>query len=144
MSGSSIAFTSHRKDMPENETATSASQKEGDYNSSELTMAVAITCVVLVAIDLRPAIVSIGPLLPAIWDKFTISNAQASLLTAIPALLMRLFTFPTPCLARRFGRDKVMLVALAILTFATLTRAFGDSVLTLRRNCGCGRGNCRC
>ncbi|WOS66155.1 MFS transporter [Sinorhizobium fredii] len=85
--------------------------KEEDRKSSEVTMAVAITCVVLVAIDLRPAIVSIGPLLPSIRDEFAISNAQASLLTAIPALLMGLFAFPTPWLARRFGRDKVMLTA---------------------------------
>ncbi len=59
--------------------------KEEDRKSSELTMAIAITCVVLVAIDLRPAIVSVGPLLPSIRDEFAISNAQASLLTAIPA-----------------------------------------------------------
>lgn len=105
--------------------------KEEDRKSSELTMAVAITCVVLVAIDLRPAIVSIGPLLPSIRDEFAISNAQASLLTAIPALLMGLFAFPTPWLARRFGRDKVMLVALATLTIATLARAFADNVTSL-------------
>ncbi|PDT50379.1 MFS transporter [Sinorhizobium fredii] len=94
-------------------------------------MAVAITCVVLVAIDLRPAIVSIGPLLPSIRDEFAISNAQASLLTAIPALLMGLFAFPTPWLARRFGRDKVMLAALATLTIAALARAFADNVTSL-------------
>ena len=105
--------------------------KEGDPKFSELTMSVAITCMVLVAIDLRPAIVSIGPLLPSIRDEFAISNAQASLLTAIPALLMGLFAFPTPWLARRFGRDKVMLVALATLAIATLARAFADNVTSL-------------
>lgn len=117
--------------MPESNPAASALQQEKDHKTAELTMAVAITCVVLVAIDLRPAIVSVGPLLPAIRNEFAISNAQASLLTAIPALLMGLFAFPTPWLASRFGRDKVMLSALIILTFATLVRAFSDSVTSL-------------
>ncbi|UWU24233.1 MFS transporter (plasmid) [Rhizobium sp. CB3171] len=115
----------------ENEMVISASLKEDDRRSAGLTAAVALTCVVLVAIDLRPAIVSIGPLLPSIRDEFAISNAQASLLTAIPAVLMGLLAFPTPWLARRFGRDKVMLVALAILTIATFARAFAGSVISL-------------
>lgn len=105
--------------------------KEEDRTSSQLTIAVAITCVVLVAIDLRPAIVSIGPLLPSIRDEFAISNAQASLLTAIPALLMGLLAFPTPWLVRRFGRDTVMLTALATLTVATLARAFAADIASL-------------
>ncbi|MGL4236654.1 MFS transporter, partial [Tabrizicola sp.] len=114
---------------------------EEDSRSPGLPLTVAILCVVLVAIDLRPAIVSVGPLLPSILDEFAISNAEVSLLTAIPALLMGLFAFPTPWLARRFGRDKVMLVALATLAIATLARAFADSVaLLFAATAGVGAG----
>ncbi|MDQ0563198.1 CP family cyanate transporter-like MFS transporter [Rhizobium mesoamericanum] len=109
----------------------SASLKEDDRRSAGLSEVAALACVVLVAIDLRPAIVSVGPLLPSIRNEFAISNAQASLLTAIPAVLMGLLAFPTPWLARRFGRDKVMLVALATLTIATFARAFAESVISL-------------
>lgn len=96
-----------------------------------LSMAAAIACVVLVALTLRPGIVSIGPLLPAIIGEFGLSHTQAALLTAIPTLLMGLLAAPVPWLSRRFGRDRVMLAALGLLTLSTLVRAFADSVALL-------------
>ena len=99
--------------------------------SSGLTLAAGIACIVLVAIDLRPGIVSVGPLLGQIRSEFGITNAQASLLTAIPNLLMGLLALPAPWLARRFGRDRVILAALAILSIATLLRAFVQSATQL-------------
>ena len=92
---------------------------------------IAILCIVLVALTLRPAIVSIGPLLPGMIQAFGLSHTQASLLTAIPTLLMGLMALPTPWLARRFGRDRVILVALAVLLAATSLRAFAGSIGTL-------------
>lgn len=92
---------------------------------------VAIVCIVLVALTLRPAIVSVGPLLPGMIRDFGLSHTQASLLTAIPTLLMGLMALPTPWLARRFGRDRVILVALVVLLAATALRAVAGSVGTL-------------
>ena len=91
----------------------------------------AILCIVLVALTLRPAIVSIGPLLPGMIEAFGLSHTQASLLTAIPTLLMGLLALPAPWLARRFGRDRVILTALAVLLAATGLRAFAGSIATL-------------
>jgi CP family cyanate transporter-like MFS transporter len=88
----------------------------------------AIICIVLVALTLRPAIVSVGPLLPGMIQEFGLSHTQASLLTAIPTLLMGLMALPTPWLARRFGRDRVKLMALAVLFAATGLRAFAGSI----------------
>lgn len=99
--------------------------------NSSLTLAAGIACVVLVAIDLRPGIVSVGPLLGQIRNEFGISNAQASLLTAIPNILMGLLALPTPWLARRFGRDRVILAALTTLSIATLLRAFVQTTTQL-------------
>jgi CP family cyanate transporter-like MFS transporter len=96
-----------------------------------LSMTAAIVCVVLVALDLRPGIVSTGPLLPFIIREFGLSHTQASLLTAIPTLLMGLLAAPAPWLARRYGRDRVMLAALAVLTLSSLARAFTGSVAAL-------------
>lgn len=100
-------------------------------DNSGLTLAAGIACIVLVAIDLRPAIVSVGPLLGQIRGDFGISNAQASLLTAIPNLLMGMLALPAPWLARRFGRDRVILAALAVLSIATLLRAFVQTTTQL-------------
>jgi len=88
----------------------------------------AIICIVLVALTLRPAIVSVGPLLPGMIADFALSHTQASLLTAIPTLLMGLMALPTPWLARRFGRDRVILAALAVLFVATGLRAIAGSI----------------
>jgi CP family cyanate transporter-like MFS transporter len=99
--------------------------------SGSLSMAAAIVCVVLVALDLRPGIVSTGPLLPSIIREFGLSHTQAALLTAIPTLLMGLLAAPVPWLSRRYGRDRVMFAALALLTVSSLVRALADSVTWL-------------
>jgi len=98
---------------------------------SSLSMAAAAVCVVLVALALRPGIVSTGPLLPSIIREFGLSHTQAALLTAIPTLLMGLLAVPVPWLSRRYGRDRVMFAALALLAVSTLGRAFADSVTLL-------------
>lgn len=90
-----------------------------------------IIAIVLVAINLRPGIVSIGPILHAIQNEFALSHATASLLTAIPDLLMGLLALPTPWLARRFGRNSVLLCALILLCVATVARAFAPNTATL-------------
>lgn len=106
-----------------------------------LSFAVAATCIILVAVDLRPAIVSVGPLLPMIRDQFGLSNAEASLLTTIPAVLIGLLAFPAPWLAHRFGRDRVILVALSVLMAATGFRAFaGTTVELMAATVGVGAG----
>jgi CP family cyanate transporter-like MFS transporter len=96
-----------------------------------LPLMTAILCIVLVALALRPAIVSIGPMLPGMIQAFGLSHTQASLLTAIPTVLMGLMALPTPWLARRFGRDRVIIGALAVLLAATGLRAFAGSIATL-------------
>lgn len=102
---------------------------EPSYNRPSLF--IAILCIVLVALALRPAIVSIGPLLPAMIQTFGLSHTQASLLTAIPTLLMGLMALPAPWLARQFGRDRIVVVALLVLMVATGLRAYAGSVVTL-------------
>ncbi|TRA95269.1 MULTISPECIES: CynX/NimT family MFS transporter [Rhizobium/Agrobacterium group] len=108
---------------------------------ASLSFAATAAVIVLVAINLRPGIVSIGPLLPHIRQEFGISNAQASLLTAIPAMLMGLLAFPTPWLAHKLGRDKVILIALVGLMLTTTLRALSGSIgMLLASTFGVGAG----
>ncbi|UPG94555.1 CynX/NimT family MFS transporter [Luteibacter aegosomatissinici] len=81
----------------------------------------------LIGLVFRPAIVSMGPLLGDISEQFGLSHTGASLLTAIPDVLMGVLAVPAPALARRYGRDRVMLVALCLVLLATLGRAFSPS-----------------
>lgn len=103
--------------------------------------AMAVIGISLVAIDLRPGIVSIGPVLPLIRQEFGLSHASAALLTAIPDLLMGAMALPTPWMARRLGRDRLMFGALGLLLLASLLRAFVRSTaLLLATTVGVGAG----
>ncbi len=115
------------------------SEKGGLPNATQRRLAV--LAIIFVAIDLRPAIVSIGPILPSIRKEFGLSHATASLLTAIPDLLMGSLALPTSWLARRFGRDRVFLISLALLCISTAARAFSpNTTLLLTSTAGAGMG----
>jgi len=108
------------------------------FSRSEWWLVVAI---VLVAIGLRPGIVSMGPALPAIIEAFQLSHAVASMMTAIPDLLMGALALPTPWLVRRFGVNKVLMVALSVLSISMLVRAYScGSALLLSATVGVGAG----
>ena len=70
---------------------------------------------VLVALNLRPALSSMAPLLGEVSDKLGLSAAQAGLLTTLPVLCLGLFAPLAPILARRFGTERVVLGILLTL-----------------------------
>jgi CP family cyanate transporter-like MFS transporter len=107
------------------------SPEDTTLDTHATTDAMAIAAIVLVAVNLRPGIVSVGPLLPSIIDEFGLSHAAASLLVSIPDVLMGALALPTLWLARRFGRDRVILAALAVLFGSILLRAFSGTVVQL-------------
>ena len=92
-----------------------------------LPFALAVLCLVMAALGLRPTIVSVGPILPQIVSAFGMTHVQASMLTAIPTLLMGLLALPTPWIASRYGRNRVIVAALLLLACASLVRAFSTS-----------------
>ena len=70
---------------------------------------------VLVALNLRPALSSMAPLLSQVSDSLGLSAAQAGLLTTLPVLCLGLFAPLAPVLARRFGTERVVLGILLTL-----------------------------
>ena len=70
---------------------------------------------VLVALNLRPALSSMAPLLGEVSDSLGLSAAQAGLLTTLPVLCLGLFAPLAPILARRFGTEWVVLGILVAL-----------------------------
>ena len=100
-----------------------------------------VIAIVLVAIALRPGIVSMGPALPAIIDAFRLSHATASLMTAIPDVLMGALALPTPWLVRRFGVNKVLMLALGLLSVSIGMRAYaGNGAILITATVGVGAG----
>jgi len=59
-----------------------------------------------VALNLRPTIASVSPVLEAIRTDLGLSYATASLLTTIPTLCMGVFAFATVPVARRIGKGR--------------------------------------
>jgi CP family cyanate transporter-like MFS transporter len=83
--------------------------------------------IVLIAADLKSMLASISSVLPSLPIVFGLSHAQASLVTAAPEAMMGLVAVPAPWLARRFGRDRVILAALVLLLSATGARVLAGS-----------------
>lgn len=70
---------------------------------------------VLVALNLRPALSSMAPLLGDVSRSLGLSGSQAGLLTTLPVLCLGLFAPLAPMLARRFGSERVILGILLCL-----------------------------
>ena len=64
---------------------------------------------ILVALNLRPALSSMAPLLSDVSQSLGLSAAKAGLLTTLPVLCLGLFAPLAPLLARRFGAERVVL-----------------------------------
>ena len=81
---------------------------------------------ILIACNLRPVFGSLSVVLPDIMRDTGLSAAGASLLTTLPIVCLGLFAAPTPWLSRRFGAERVLLLALLLIAGGTLARALGS------------------
>ena len=79
---------------------------------------------VLVALNLRPALSSMAPLLGEVSKYLGLSAAQAGLLTTLPVLCLGLFAPLAPILARRFGTERVVLGILLVLGAGIVLRSY--------------------
>lgn len=72
--------------------------------------------VVLVAVNLRPAIVAVAPVVGDLRTDTGLSGASIGVLTAIPLLCFGLLSPMMPPIARRFGMEKTVFLSLLLLT----------------------------
>lgn len=87
--------------------------------------------IVLVALNLRPSMAAIGPLLSAIRGDIPLSFSLASLLTMLPVMAMGLAMFFAIGISQRLGEQRTVLLSLLIIGLATLARLFVDSAAQL-------------
>ncbi len=87
--------------------------------------------IVLVALNLRPSMAAIGPLLSAIRSDIPLSFSLASLLTMLPVMAMGLAMFFGIGVSRRLGDQRTVMLSLLIIGGATFSRLFVDSAAEL-------------
>lgn len=78
--------------------------------------------IILVGLNLRPALSSISPVLEDIRLMLGLSAVTAGWLTTLPVFCLGLFAPLAPLLARRIGPERGILVALAVLAGGMLLR----------------------
>jgi CP family cyanate transporter-like MFS transporter len=84
--------------------------------------------VILVAINLRPAAASIGPVLDRIQSNTGLSSGWAGALATLPVLCFGLLAPLAPPLARRVGVHTAIAVAMVVLVTGMLVRLIGGDV----------------
>ncbi|MEI7053131.1 cyanate transporter [Pseudomonas koreensis] len=83
--------------------------------------------IILVALNLRPSMAAVGPLLSAIRGDIPLSFSVASLLTMLPVMAMGLAMFFGIGISRRLGEQPTVILSLLIIGLATLSRLVLDS-----------------
>jgi CP family cyanate transporter-like MFS transporter len=99
--------------------------------TARTTSALLTVAVVLTALNLRPAITSVGPLLDEVRGSLGASETWAGLLTTIPVLCFAVAGPAAPALARRAGMGTAIGAALAVLACGLVVRALGGSLVVL-------------
>ncbi|MFJ9420422.1 CynX/NimT family MFS transporter [Streptomyces sp. NPDC101227] len=85
---------------------------------------IVIAGIVLAALNLRPAITSLGALLEEVRDGLGMSGTVAGLLTSVPSLCFAVFGIAAPRLARRFGPGAVVCGGMAAIAAGVAVRPF--------------------
>ncbi|MFD8391011.1 CynX/NimT family MFS transporter [Streptomyces sp. NPDC059680] len=83
-----------------------------------------LVALVIAALNLRPGVTSLGPVLEEVRDSLAMSGTVAGLLTSIPAVCFALVGSMAPALARRYGASGAIAAGAALLTAGLVARPF--------------------
>lgn len=81
--------------------------------------------IILIALNLRPALSGVGPLVAMIREATGLSNTMLGLLTTLPLIAFGILSTLTPLFTRKYGIEKVLSGALILLTVGVLMRGIG-------------------
>lgn len=107
-------------------TAPTASRQRSDTPTGIAVIGVAMA-IMLVAANLRPAVVAVAPLVGDIKAATGWSSAVTGLLTTLPVLVFGLVAPIAPRLAARFGIERTVFGALFVLIAGVLVRLLPDA-----------------
>ncbi|MET9764077.1 CynX/NimT family MFS transporter [Streptomyces sp. NPDC006372] len=98
--------------------------KRGGPSTHAWTKRLLVLGIVLSALNLRPAITSLGALLEEVRDGLGMSGSVAGLLTSVPPLCFAVFGVMAPRLARRFGPGAVVCAGMVAIATGLLIRPY--------------------
>ncbi|MFE9660682.1 CynX/NimT family MFS transporter [Streptomyces sp. NPDC005955] len=93
--------------------------------------ALVVLAIVLAAVNLRPAITSLGALLEEVRTGLGMSGTLAGLLTSVPTLCFAVFGITAPRLAQRFGPGAVVCAGMAAVATGLALRPFAGGTAGL-------------
>lgn len=85
--------------------------------------------IALMAFNLRPAVASVGPVLPEVRAAVPLSGPAAALLTTVPVLCFGLLAVVAPRLARRAGIEPVLMAVVVAVAAGLLVRVSDGAAL---------------
>lgn len=91
----------------------------------------AVVGIVLFAFSLRTAVASLSPVLGQISADFDVSAVVIGLIGTAPPVCYALFGILTPALERRFGLERVAVVAMLVAALGMALRALAVDAVTL-------------
>ena len=93
--------------------------------------ALLLTAVLLISLNLRPAVAALSPLLETIRADLGLGYPALGLLTTIPVLCMGVFPAVAVAATARFGSERTLGTAIAVLAVAVAARLAGRSDIVL-------------
>lgn len=81
--------------------------------------------IILISINLRTSIASVGPLIPFIREDLGISNGLAGFLTTLSLLTFAVFSLFAPSIGKRLGHGKAIFLGILLLAIGVIIRVLG-------------------
>ena len=85
-------------------------------NSEKTNNYLLIAGIIMIAVNLRPALASVGPLIEEIRESTGLSNTLLGLLTTLPLIAFGVVSTLTPLFTKRYGIGGTLLGAMILLT----------------------------
>lgn len=87
--------------------------------------AILILGIILISINLRTSIASVGPLIPFIREDLVISNGLAGFLTTLSLLTFAVFSLFAPSIGKKLGHGRAIFLGVLFLTIGVVVRVLG-------------------
>lgn len=102
-----------------------------NQESNKKTIVLLIIGIVFVSTTLRAPLTAVGPIISYIRDGLAISNVLAGFITTIPLLAFAIVSPFAPKVARRYGMEMTLFLAILLLAIGIIIRSLGTPFLLL-------------